>query len=744
MASFPDPYSSAITSLKRRNMEGPQQIEEAPKKIQRVAFEYLDCEDNFLNKLYPQLSSDPFSKVTILVPQPEGICRFPIREIVLMKCSFVYSKIISQRSFKQIIQQPSDEQQFIWKKGQDFYQIEAAAQAILSMQVSCGDLENIDVGFLKTTIPQPFEKTGRILEDTLELAYRYGMDELEEECIIYFSIKIQNPRLCEEAFSWVVTLPKELRSHFKLEAAWQQTFLKLLSHPEYKSDMLNTLLALVKRSKKIGNPQAIEFFQSALEKILSTIPLPIYADNAVTLSYTDADWDVLCQIAIELFPVYGLSNIQLKKLMFKPLKTDAYSFIKKIESLLSLQTATPTSLPEAHSLNEKDLHFYTQLFLKNSKSSDDLEYVNAILDRYPNNICVLCWRSDIHFKRNMIEECLRDINKVLERAPNDPAALFRRANVHYQQARYELALKDLDNVIKESAEANVLILRATIYISLNKKNEALYDLNRALVFLPSNLQMLRSRGVLHVELSNHTLAFQDFNEALKIDPNDIVSLKHRAALYRKQNNYTKALQDLDAVLKIEPSSLHELRNRGDIYRIQGKYEEALEDLNHALKMAPLDPIALRTRGDIYRLQNKLKEALGDLTIALNINPDDTFALNSRADVHRLMGNSEAALLDIGRAIKLQPNESSIIYSRACIYLQLEKNIEALLDLNQVIANEPHNILFLGARAKAYLQLRQYKQAERNLKKALEINPNEPRLLSIHEELKAQEGKEEEN
>ena len=113
----------------------------------------------------------------------------------------------------------------------------------------------------------------------------------------------------------------------------------------------------------------------------------------------------------------------------------------------------------------------------------------------------------------------RAYGAALERTPQDPELLIDRAFARAEAQRYQDAVDDLNRaIVLAPNKADPYLYRAGAYRSLGKQDKAMEDVQRALALEPSNPEALLLRGNLRAAGGNQDGARADWQMVTKVDP----------------------------------------------------------------------------------------------------------------------------------------------------------------------------------------------------------------------------------
>ncbi|RHZ59092.1 hypothetical protein Glove_365g162 [Diversispora epigaea] len=119
--------------------------------------------------------------------------------------------------------------------------------------------------------------------------------------------------------------------------------------------------------------------------------------------------------------------------------------------------------------------------------------------------------------------------------------------------------------------------RAEAYGKLKKYDEAINDLDAAVLLRPQRSTAWCLRGVVKGLKKSYTDALDDLNKAIVIDPIDCLALKWRAFCYYNLKSYEQALSDHNLVINLGCSDEFTYINRANIYKELKNLGESYKD-----------------------------------------------------------------------------------------------------------------------------------------------------------------------
>ncbi|CAG8571740.1 1706_t:CDS:1 [Diversispora eburnea] len=128
---------------------------------------------------------------------------------------------------------------------------------------------------------------------------------------------------------------------------------------------------------------------------------------------------------------------------------------------------------------------------------------------------------------------------------------------------------------------STLCIRAETFGELKRYEEALNDLNHAIMIKHHKPTAWCLRGIIKGLNKSYMEAVEDLNHALYRDENDFLALKWRAFCYYEMHLYNHALWDLNLIINSGCADAFTHLNRAEINRILKNFMEATEDIKKA-------------------------------------------------------------------------------------------------------------------------------------------------------------------
>jgi tetratricopeptide (TPR) repeat protein len=232
---------------------------------------------------------------------------------------------------------------------------------------------------------------------------------------------------------------------------------------------------------------------------------------------------------------------------------------------------------------------------------------SPVLANWPEklqNDVVTCFSNGLDLNP-LLQACTRLIDSGQPANPQLVAAYSQRGFLR-RLKEPDLALADYNAALNIQADAPVVLTnRAWIYITRNRYDAALADLNKAIdLFPPAAAARARYyRGFTFFKLKDYVPAMSDLNEAVKVEPNNPDPYLARGELEQAQQQYDAALRDFDEFSKRAPRNPRGLMGRGSVLEAAGRSKEALLAYENAVTLEPANAQALAARDRLRSTQD---------------------------------------------------------------------------------------------------------------------------------------------
>ncbi|GGU40554.1 tetratricopeptide repeat protein [Lentzea flava] len=298
-----------------------------------------------------------------------------------------------------------------------------------------------------------------------------------------------------------------------------------------------------------------------------------------------------------------------------------------------------------------------------------------------------------HFDAGFLDLAQADFENARELAPDEPGPESLIAFVRLRHGEHDVAVATMDDLVARFPdEAWLLVNRSMVYTAVNRVDEALADLRRAVELAPGDVASRQLLGGTFLESNRYAEAIEAYSAILEFDPGKddrYLALANRGLARAESGDAAGALDDLSAALELYSEDVFVRKTRARVYSDLEKFEEALADIDRVLAVDP-DPATLVLRAMTLQNAGRFDEAVAGFTeaLGLDLEPHDRYlALANRGLARTETGDRTGALGDVNAALELFPDNLIVRRTRAHLHLDLEMFEEALADIDRVMAVE---------------------------------------------------------
>ncbi|MCL1994155.1 MAG: tetratricopeptide repeat protein [Spirochaetes bacterium] len=213
--------------------------------------------------------------------------------------------------------------------------------------------------------------------------------------------------------------------------------------------------------------------------------------------------------------------------------------------------------------------------------------LERVLRIEPNNPRALVDLGKIALNASNLNLAARHFDQALAADPYNGEALVARAIVH----RYSNQPADAERLLNRAVQrypqwASPLQERARLYRSGGFVQDAVQDLRIAQRLEPHNQWVAVDLGMALISMNRRQEALTEFNRAVSLDPENFLALVHSAGLREEFGDFDGAIRDLQTLTRIRPDYFFGFESLGLIMMKQQRWAEARDAFMEAHRRAP--------------------------------------------------------------------------------------------------------------------------------------------------------------
>lgn len=396
-----------------------------------------------------------------------------------------------------------------------------------------------------------------------------------------------------------------------------------------------------------------------------------------------------------------------------------------LEAALRWLELEPDSL-EAHQVA-------AALYIRNGMADPAIEHLEKVIEAKPGDerqgfmlVFALLGREA------NTEVVMQVMNELVARHDDNPYAYFALGHLALRADRPEEGL----NAARRAREldpslADAYVLESRALVALGRMDEALEGLDRAVQIFPDDRELRLAYARMLVEARAYDKARVEFEALHRLAPDD-PDLLHTLALLsieaKRLDDAERYLKQLRATGKRIDDAHYYLGRIADTRR---EYEEAIGWYNLVLQgeyrldaqvrigqmLAKLGDLAA-ARDHLARLREQSSDSATNIRLFL-----------AEGEILRDAREYETAISVYDRALTEFPGNTDLLYARALTAEKVDRIDWLERDINAILEREPDNAHALNALGYTLAdRTTRYKEAMGYIKRALELQPDEPAIV----------------
>lgn len=326
-------------------------------------------------------------------------------------------------------------------------------------------------------------------------------------------------------------------------------------------------------------------------------------------------------------------------------------------------------------------------------------------------------------------------DEVITKDQNYADAWYGKGITFEQIGNFEGSLNAFSHVIPDQYPAglDILIRRAYLLLTLNRKNEALSAYERVLNADPYNPTAHYRAGVFYAEKGEHLKALTSLDKALSFSYDAEKIWFRRALIYEKFAQPQEALDAYDKAIALDPTCEKALLGRAKILEDSGESIDALIAYDKVLQLNSKNADALMKKTYLAEKMGRTQEAIEGYDQLIQINPGQINLWVKKAELLESIGKVRESHEVYDHALALSPKNPRILHKKATTLLKQGRERDALDIYYQISEIDPNDFdawfnigkiqfKFTDETPKESMKIMHLDEAQRAYQNAMRINP----------------------
>jgi tetratricopeptide (TPR) repeat protein len=157
----------------------------------------------------------------------------------------------------------------------------------------------------------------------------------------------------------------------------------------------------------------------------------------------------------------------------------------------------------------------------------------------------------------------------------------------FKDSRYQEMIDLLNrSILEESTSPELYFFRGIAWMQLQRFDEAIDDLTKAIDLRPDYFRAWQNRGLAWSNRRKYDKAVRDLNHAIGLRPNHSSTYRHLGFALLQTKDYDQAVEVFNKAIELEPEEYDHYHHRGSAWRKKGEYQRAIADYDRAIELRP--------------------------------------------------------------------------------------------------------------------------------------------------------------
>jgi len=252
--------------------------------------------------------------------------------------------------------------------------------------------------------------------------------------------------------------------------------------------------------------------------------------------------------------------------------------------------------------------------------------------------------------------------------PNDPSFNIGIDALH--QKNYLKADSVFSAILTLRPELDkVYSARAVARIHLNRKQESMVDIAKAIQLNPNNPDNWFNKSLMHLTVHQADSQKLALDKCLKLKHDHAEAAYYTGVWYYNSADYEKAIQYFTIATDSRRDYVNAYNDRASCKRALNDVAGAIADYEKAVVVDSNNVLVLNNLGSALRLNKSYEKAIRYYSLAILKNPSYTPALLNRGVTYMEIGNFEKAKTDFERLLMLEPKNAQAFNNLSAIALR---------------------------------------------------------------------------
>jgi len=313
--------------------------------------------------------------------------------------------------------------------------------------------------------------------------------------------------------------------------------------------------------------------------------------------------------------------------------------------------------------------------------------------------------------------------------PNNSILLLKRATLYVEIGEYQHALHILDR-LPEKEDLDVRLLRAEVFLRLNRKQEGLRIL-KAIMDEDSTDRVLRCLDVTAI-LSDQTwydMAIEYLLLVLQDYPDNLELLEELAWCYEQDKAYEKSTPLYERMLDVDPYKVDAWFNLGQSWFNLDEYNKAVDAYEFAIAINPEDMLAMMQLAHALFQGGRYLEAAKAYKEYMDVDGESDAVFVFLAESLEKAGKMDEAQVHYASAFRLNASNIDACTGMAICLMEQKLYQESLSWFDKALSIEEEDPEIWVYVAELMLQMDMREEASMCYLRSLTLKKDQPDVLA---------------
>lgn len=365
---------------------------------------------------------------------------------------------------------------------------------------------------------------------------------------------------------------------------------------------------------------------------------------------------------------------------------------------------------------------------------EDKEYLRELLERFESGVGDGGYAffdsgelEDIiyyYFSESELVKALKAIDYAIEQFPSEVSFQVFKAQYFLNNGEPEKALARLNSLdALDPQNPDILLTRATVYSSMHKHKEAIFEYQKALTKVDEDLDEIHTSIAFEYQnQGDYKKASEHLKKAIKLNKENESLLYEIGYCFEMGQMSEEAIVFFNREINVRPYSYVAWYNLGMAYSALELYEKSIDAFDYAIAIDPTFTPAYFSKAQGYEQMEMYQEAINVYKLTFELEKPDAMTHYYIGDCYASLEKYDTAIEFYRKSISLERHFSDAWMGIGLCFVELGQHSEALSHMEHAVKLESDNAEYYIVLAETQLAIGMPDEALLSYEKASELEP----------------------